>query len=183
MTETKLTQIKSAIKDGKLVQSAGGITTTVTQSDKIGFDWKNFFVNDIPVSICKMKDGDYLRVGNCIYRFLAGGNVAQYACVAVEPAGTASPVTHALARAATASRGAERDPHRPLRLGCKQRPLLRVNTLAAEGVGLDRLRDLAARRVFYLASDTTGVLRPRPACWPCSAAARSLWSSRRRSLD
>lgn len=49
MTETKLTQIKSAIKDGKLVQSAGGITTTVTQSDKIGFDWKNFFVNDIPV--------------------------------------------------------------------------------------------------------------------------------------
>ena len=49
MTETKLTQIKSAIKDGKLVQSAGGITTTVTQSDKIGFDWKNFFVNDVPV--------------------------------------------------------------------------------------------------------------------------------------
>jgi two-component system cell cycle response regulator len=37
------------------------------------------FVNDIPVSICKMKDGDYLRVGNCIYRFLAGGNVeAEY---------------------------------------------------------------------------------------------------------
>src|SRR4051794_35525294 len=33
------------------------------------------FVNDIPVSICKMKDGDYLRVGNCIYRFLAGGHV------------------------------------------------------------------------------------------------------------
>ena len=27
----------------------------------------------------KLKDGDYLRVGNCIYRFLAGGNVeAQY---------------------------------------------------------------------------------------------------------
>ena len=49
MTETKLTQIKSAIKDGKLVQSAGGITTTVTQSDKIGFDWKNFFVNDVLV--------------------------------------------------------------------------------------------------------------------------------------
>ncbi len=49
MTETKLTQIKSAIKDGKLVQAAGGITTTVTQSDKLGFDWKNFFVNDILV--------------------------------------------------------------------------------------------------------------------------------------
>lgn len=49
MTETKLTQIKSAIKDGKLVQAAGGITSTVTQSDKLGFDWKNFFVNDVLV--------------------------------------------------------------------------------------------------------------------------------------
>ena len=49
MTETKLTQIKTAIKDGKLVQAAGGITSTVTQSDKLGYDWKNFFVNDILV--------------------------------------------------------------------------------------------------------------------------------------
>lgn len=49
MTETKLTQIKSAIKDGKMVQAAGGITSTVTQSDKLGYDWKNFFVNDILV--------------------------------------------------------------------------------------------------------------------------------------
>jgi two-component system, cell cycle response regulator len=33
----------------------------------------------VPASICKLKDGDYLRVGNCIYRFLAGGNVeAEY---------------------------------------------------------------------------------------------------------
>src|SRR6478672_4122848 len=37
------------------------------------------FVNDVPASICKLKDGDYLRIGNCIYRFLAGGNVeAEY---------------------------------------------------------------------------------------------------------
>src|SRR5207342_1315340 len=37
------------------------------------------FVNDIPASMCKLKDGDYLRVGNGIYRFLAGGNVeAEY---------------------------------------------------------------------------------------------------------
>jgi diguanylate cyclase (GGDEF)-like protein len=33
------------------------------------------FVNDVLSSICKLKDGDYLRVGNCIYRFLVGGNV------------------------------------------------------------------------------------------------------------
>ena len=37
------------------------------------------FVNDVPASMCKLKDGDYLRAGNCIYRFLAGGNVeAEY---------------------------------------------------------------------------------------------------------
>jgi diguanylate cyclase (GGDEF)-like protein len=37
------------------------------------------YVNDIPASMCKLKDGDYLRVGNCIYRFLIGGNVeAEY---------------------------------------------------------------------------------------------------------
>jgi diguanylate cyclase (GGDEF)-like protein len=37
------------------------------------------FVNDVPASITKLKDGDYLRIGNCIYRFLMGGNVeAEY---------------------------------------------------------------------------------------------------------
>ncbi len=37
------------------------------------------FVNDVPASMYKLTDGDYLRVGNCIYRFLAGGNVeAEY---------------------------------------------------------------------------------------------------------
>src|ERR1700738_4065370 len=37
------------------------------------------YVNDVPASMYKLKDGDYLRVGNCIYRFLAGGNVeAEY---------------------------------------------------------------------------------------------------------
>ena len=49
MTETKLTQIKSAIKDGKLVQAAGGIASTLMQSDKLGFDWRNIYVNDVLV--------------------------------------------------------------------------------------------------------------------------------------
>jgi diguanylate cyclase (GGDEF)-like protein len=36
-------------------------------------------VNKVPISQCKLKDGDDLRIGNCIYRFLASGNVeAQY---------------------------------------------------------------------------------------------------------
>lgn len=37
------------------------------------------YVNDAPIAMQKLKDGDYLRVGNCIYRFLTGGNVeAEY---------------------------------------------------------------------------------------------------------
>ena len=37
------------------------------------------FVNDSPIDRHVLRDGDYLRVGNCIYRFLAGGNIeAEY---------------------------------------------------------------------------------------------------------
>jgi diguanylate cyclase (GGDEF)-like protein len=37
------------------------------------------FLNDVAVARTALKDGDYLRVGNCIYRFLMGGNVeAEY---------------------------------------------------------------------------------------------------------
>jgi diguanylate cyclase (GGDEF)-like protein len=37
------------------------------------------FVNDQPASTTKLKDGDYLRVGNWIFRYLAGGNLeAEY---------------------------------------------------------------------------------------------------------
>jgi diguanylate cyclase (GGDEF)-like protein len=33
------------------------------------------FLNNVAVGTAPLRDGDYLRVGNCIYRFLAGGNV------------------------------------------------------------------------------------------------------------
>jgi diguanylate cyclase (GGDEF)-like protein len=37
------------------------------------------FVNDVRVTARILRDGDYLRLGSCIFRFLAGGNVeAQY---------------------------------------------------------------------------------------------------------
>lgn len=49
MTEAKLAQVKKAITDGKLVQAAGGITEDVTQSDKLGCDWRNIYVNKILV--------------------------------------------------------------------------------------------------------------------------------------
>jgi diguanylate cyclase (GGDEF)-like protein len=32
-------------------------------------------VNNVPVLERRLEDGDYLRIGNCIYRFLSGGNV------------------------------------------------------------------------------------------------------------
>jgi diguanylate cyclase (GGDEF)-like protein len=36
-------------------------------------------VNKVPITQCQLKDGDDLRVGNCIYRYLASSNVeAQY---------------------------------------------------------------------------------------------------------
>lgn len=49
MTQDKLEKLKSAIKDGRLVQAAGGITEAVTQSDKLGYDWRNIYVNKILV--------------------------------------------------------------------------------------------------------------------------------------
>lgn len=49
MTQDKLEKLKTAIKDGKLVQAAGGITEAVTQSDKLGYDWRNIYVNKILV--------------------------------------------------------------------------------------------------------------------------------------
>ena len=49
MTQDKLEGLKTAIKDGKLVQAAGGITEAVTQSDKLGYDWRNIYVNKILV--------------------------------------------------------------------------------------------------------------------------------------
>ena len=49
MTEAKLAQVKKAITDGKMVQAAGGITEDVTHSDKLGFDWRNIYVNKILV--------------------------------------------------------------------------------------------------------------------------------------
>jgi len=37
------------------------------------------FVNNVPRTDWPLDDGDYLRIGNCIYRFLAGGNIeAEY---------------------------------------------------------------------------------------------------------
>ena len=49
MNSEKLTAIKGAIKDGKMVQAAGGITISTEQSDKLGFDWTVYSVNDVVV--------------------------------------------------------------------------------------------------------------------------------------
>lgn len=49
MTREKLDAMAEAIKNGRLVEQAGGIRTEIEQSDKLGFDWKNIYVNDILV--------------------------------------------------------------------------------------------------------------------------------------
>ena len=49
MTTDKLNQIKKSITDGRIVARAGGISMTVEQSDKLGFDWRIYSVNDVVV--------------------------------------------------------------------------------------------------------------------------------------
>lgn len=67
----------------------------------------------------------------------AGSPIAQYACVAVEFAGTASPVTHALARAGNTIGVAQNAiPSGQYGWVAINGHNLRVNTLAAEGVGV-----------------------------------------------
>lgn len=51
MNVEKMNAIKGAIRDGKMVQAAGGISMTRGQSDKIGFDWVTYTVNDM--AVCK----------------------------------------------------------------------------------------------------------------------------------
>lgn len=49
MTTDKLNQIKKSITDGRMVARAGGISVEVEQSDKLGFDWRIFTINDVDV--------------------------------------------------------------------------------------------------------------------------------------
>lgn len=49
MTRNKLENMISAIRDGKLIQAAGGIKSELTLSDKLGFDRLNIYVNDVLV--------------------------------------------------------------------------------------------------------------------------------------
>ena len=49
MTTDKLNQIKKSITDGRMVARAGGISVAVEQSDKLGYDWRNIYVNKILV--------------------------------------------------------------------------------------------------------------------------------------
>ena len=49
MTTYKLNQIKKSITDGRMVARAGGISVAVEQSDKLGFDWRIYSVNDTVV--------------------------------------------------------------------------------------------------------------------------------------
>lgn len=49
MTTDKLNAIKKSIADGRMAARAGGIAVSVEQSDKLGFDWHIYSVNDVVV--------------------------------------------------------------------------------------------------------------------------------------
>jgi hypothetical protein len=49
ITTERFLQIKNAIKQGRAAARAGGITVTVEQSDKLGYDWHIYAVNRIVV--------------------------------------------------------------------------------------------------------------------------------------
>lgn len=45
-----LTKIKTDHATAKLVNAAGGIRDTLIQSDKLGYDWQCYYVNDVLVN-------------------------------------------------------------------------------------------------------------------------------------
>ena len=49
MTTDKLEKMKKSITDGRMVARAGGISMALEQSDKLGFDWRIYSVNDVAV--------------------------------------------------------------------------------------------------------------------------------------
>src|SRR4030095_11411608 len=67
--------------DVRIVDQSVSRTHARVESDGDGYDVSDLqstngtFVNDTAVMSHRLKDGDYVRAGNCIYRFLAGGNV------------------------------------------------------------------------------------------------------------
>lgn len=49
MTRSEAQELREKVIAGETVQAAGGISVTTTQSDKLGYDWKIYAVNDIVV--------------------------------------------------------------------------------------------------------------------------------------
>ena len=45
--EELITAVKADYKTARQVEEAGGIREEITQSDKIGYDWRIIYVNDI----------------------------------------------------------------------------------------------------------------------------------------
>lgn len=49
MTRTEALDLRQKVIDGETVQAAGGIAVTQEQSDKLGYDWTVYSVNDVVV--------------------------------------------------------------------------------------------------------------------------------------
>lgn len=58
MTRTEAKAYHDKVVQGETVEKLGGITERIEQSDKIGFDWHNYYVNKILVR------SDYVKQEN-----------------------------------------------------------------------------------------------------------------------
>jgi diguanylate cyclase (GGDEF)-like protein len=64
------------IADNSVSRSHASIERTATGHMVIDLNSTNgTFVNDVAIARAHMQDGDYVRAGNCLFRFLAGDNV------------------------------------------------------------------------------------------------------------
>ena len=67
--EIRISDHSVSRRHARIESSAEGFYVVALQSTN------GTFINDVPSAMATLKDGDYLRIGNCIYRFLTGGNV------------------------------------------------------------------------------------------------------------
>lgn len=49
MTRTEAQELREKVLDGEMVRAAGGIRVATVQSDKLGYDWTVYTVNDVVV--------------------------------------------------------------------------------------------------------------------------------------
>ncbi len=49
MKKSEAEAYRTSVEQGELAQAAGGMKTEIVQSDKLGYDWKVYYCNDVVV--------------------------------------------------------------------------------------------------------------------------------------